>query len=71
MIRIPTEIDKVIKDGRIDIRLDKSKKVLPVEFDKVSTESLKKDKFIKSGTTAEDNIFQSILDQEIEKITLK
>ena len=71
MIRIPTEIDKVIMDGKIDIRLDKSKKVLPIEFDKVSTNSLKKEEYIKSGTTSEDNVFQGILDKEIEKITLK
>ncbi len=71
MIRIPTEMDKYINDGRIDIRLDKSNKVLPVEFDKVNDDKLNKNNSIKKNQVVLDNTFQNVLDQEVEKITLK
>lgn len=71
MIRIPTEMDKYINDGRIDIRLDKSNKVLSVEFDKVNDNKLNKNNSIKKNQVVLDNAFQNVLDQEVEKITLK
>jgi len=68
MIRIPNGIDKYVADSKARFKLDKNDRVLPAIFTKLDNN--RKDFFMNDRIMDKTN-FDSVLQQEIKKISLK